>query len=150
MFTVDYLLQVLPELEQFEDPEKIPSQVLSGEGYDGIIAILENLRTAQFPCIIVEDRSIGNILIDSGTLDSFTIAMWVMIQKTDLSVTEQYKSAFSLGLEILKLLIRDKNLKSELSGFDYSGIQYNKRMGPDCYGYEFVLTFREDIDLSDD
>lgn len=149
MLTVDYLSRVLPEIKEFSDRSKIQEQILSGEGFDGIIAILENLRTSQFPCVIVEDKSIGSIDIDAGPVDSYTISMWVMLQGTEIS--KLYKDAFSLGTKILKKLVRDAEIEPKLHGIDSSHITYMKRSGAmDCYGYEFLVTFKDNIDMSDE
>lgn len=146
MITSDYLISILPELEEFKNGE-IASHVHTGEGYDGVIALLENIRTTTFPCVIIEDRSTGNISIDSGPLDTFSLPLWVMVQESDKSVSDQYKLAFELLKKILKILIRDADA-GILSGFDYGRMPYNKRSGVDSYGYEMLITFRTDIDLS--
>lgn len=149
MLTVDYLSRVLPEIREFSDSSKLPGQILSGEGFDGIIAILENLRTSQFPCVILEDKSIGSIDIDAGPVDSYSISLWVMLQGTEIS--KLYNDAFSLGTKILKKLVRDADTEPELQGLDSSHITYMKRSGAmDCYGYEFLITFKDNIDLSDE
>lgn len=116
MITSDYLISILPELEEFKNGE-IASHVHTGEGYDGVIALLENIRTTTFPCVIIEDRSTGNISIDSGPLDTFSLPLWVMVQESDKSVSDQYKLAFELLKKILKILIRDADA-GILSGFD--------------------------------
>lgn len=146
MINLDFLKRVLPELEEFRDD--IDSRVFEGEGYDGVIAILDNIRGISLPAVILEDRSIGNIRIDSGPVDSFSLPVWVMVAKDrdNNSVSAAYASAFELGKKILKLFIRDAN--SALQGLDFSNIQYSKREATDCYGYEFLITFRCDIDLS--
>lgn len=146
MINLEYLKRVLPELEELRD--EIDSHVFEGEGYDGVIAILDNIRGISLPAVILEDRSMGNIRIDSGPVDSYSLPVWVMVAKDrdNNSVSGAYASAFELGKKILKLFIRDAN--SELQGLDFSNIQYSKREATDCYGYEFLLTFRCDIDFS--
>jgi len=146
MVTSDYLISILPEMEEFRSPDPA-SHVQIAEGYDGVIALLDNIRTSSFPCLIIEDRSIGNIVIDPGSLDTYSIPLWVMVQSTGESVTEQYKKAFELLKKLLKILIRDAD-NGTLEGLDYSRIPYNKRSAVDSYGYEILLTFNVDIDLS--
>lgn len=147
MLSFDYLMKTLPVLEEFSDNSKIERQILSAEGYDGVMAILDNIRTVEFPCVILEDRSLGHITFDSGFLDSSSCSIWVMVQDDCVTGSSLlYKKAFSLGISILKLFVRDST--SELSDIDYSTITYSKRERTDCYGYEFVITFREDIDMS--
>ncbi|MHC1781018.1 MAG: hypothetical protein AB9922_12365 [Bacteroidales bacterium] len=146
MVTSDYLISILPEMEEFrsQDPS---AHVQIAEGYDGVIALLDNIRTASFPCLIIEDRSIGNIVIDPGSLDTYSIPVWVMVQNTGESVTEQYKKAFELVKKLLKILVRDAD-NGTLEGLEYSRIPYNKRSAVDSYGYEILLTFNVDINLS--
>lgn len=155
MITTTYLKKVLPELKEFEDADKFVNQFKEGDGYDEIVAILGNIRSIEFPCIVLEDRSsgtIGNLL--AGPLDRTSIALWIMDQG-DRDETEGgstiFKRTFSLALDIIKLFIRDKNVEPELAGWDIDHLAYNKRMGgPKCFGYELVLTFEENIDLSTD
>lgn len=144
MITSDYLKQVLPEITEFKDCE-IDSHVLLAQGYDGVIAILDNIRTTGFPCVIIEDRSMGNIDIDSGPLDSYSIPLWVMVQDATKEPSELFTLAYELVKKLLKILIRDADY---LNGFDYSRISYFKRFATDSAGYEILLQFREDIDLS--
>lgn len=146
MVTSDYLISILPEMEEFRSQDPA-THVQIAEGFDGVIALLENIRTANFPCLIIEDRSIGNIEIDPGSLDTYSIPLWVMVQNAGIGATEQYKQAFDLVKKLLKILIRDAD-NGTLEGFDYSRIPYNKRSAVDSYGYEILLTFRVNIDLS--
>lgn len=146
MVTSDYLISILPEMEEFRSQDPA-THVQIAEGYDGVIALLENIRTANFPCLIIEDRSMGNIAIDAGPLDTYSIPIWVMVQNSEMGVSEQYNKAFDLIKKLLKILIRDAD-NGTLEGFDYTRIPYNKRSAVDSYGYEILLTFRVDIDLS--
>jgi hypothetical protein len=133
-------------MDEFKDGE-IASHVYTAEGYDGVIALLENIRTTTFPCLVIEDRSMGNISIDAGPLDTYSIPLWVMVSDQTKGATELYSHAFDLVKKILKILIRDSD-KNIIPGLDYTRIPYNKRSGVDAYGYEILLTFRLDIDLS--
>lgn len=146
MITTDYLISILPEMEEFQSPDPT-THVQMAEGYDGVIALLENIRSANFPCLIIEDRSVGNIAIDAGPLDTYSIPIWVMVQNSEMGVSEQYNKAFELIKKLLKIMIRDA-LSGALQGLDYSRIAYAKRSAVDSYGYEILLTFRVDIDLS--
>ncbi|MDP3387722.1 MAG: hypothetical protein Q8S24_10835 [Eubacteriales bacterium] len=146
MITSNYLKSILPELEEFNNIE-IDFHIQTAEGYDGVIALLENIRTTNFPCLVIEDRSMGNIAVDAGPLDTYSIPLWVMVQDPEKSPTEQFKKAFELVKKILKILIRDAD-NDIIKGLDYSRIPYNKRTAIDSFGYEILLTFRMDIDLS--
>ena len=148
MITRDYLLTILPEIEEFSSDD-IQYQVLEADGYDGVVALLSNVRDVCFPAVVIEDRTIGNISIDSGPVDSYSIPLWVMVSNdTTKTRTELFQSAFNMTLKILKLFMRDINSAADLSGWDFARIGYSKRSGPDCYGYEVLMTFRDNIDLS--
>ena len=98
---------------------------------------------------MIEDRTIGNISIDSGPVDSYSIPLWVMVSNhSSKSKTEIFKIAYALTLKVLKLLMRDVDSVTDLSGWDYQRISYSKRSGPDCSGYEILMTYRDNIDLS--
>jgi hypothetical protein len=139
-------MSILPEMDEFTSSD-LGDHIQNAEGYDGVIALLENIRTANFPCLIIEDRSMGNISIDPGSLDTYSIPLWVMVQNSEIGATEQYKQAFELVKKLLKIIIRDTD-SGILEGLDYSRIPYNKRSAVDSYGYEILLTFRVDIGLS--
>lgn len=146
MITSNYLLQVLPELEEFNVPN-LESHIHLTEGFDGVIALLENIRTGGFPCVIIEDKTIGNISIDDGPLDTYCIPLWIMLQDVNMTPSELFPAAFELLKKIIKLLIRD-NETELLEGLDCSRLSYNKRFAADAYGYEVLLTFRKNIDLA--
>lgn len=146
MITSDYLKRVLPELDEFKNKD-MSEHVLDGNGYDGIMAILENLRSSTFPTVIVEDRSSGSITIDAGPVDVYSLPVWVMVAGENGDEYPAFESAFALVKKILKLFVRDQDT-ADLDGIDLSRIGYYKRFAPGCYGYEILLTFRVDIDLS--
>ena len=153
MLTTKYLQQVLVELEEFSHLSNIENHIKSGDGYDAVTAILENIRSTDFPCVVIEDRSSGNFTIEAGPVDTFTIALWVMLQQTreeEDDNSELFRQAFELVKRIIKILIRDQVARPSDMGFlDISRIPYNKRFGgAKCLGYELLLTFREEIDLS--
>ena len=149
MITVEFLKRYLLQLEEFSDAEKIKNQVLEGDGYDGIVAMLEEMRTVETPCVILEDRSFGVIdNLASGPLDTFSLPLWVMLSGTHDQATELFNKAFILAKKILSLFIRDYDEISELEGFDLERVSYNKRMGGNgYYGYELLCTFRVNINL---
>ena len=144
MITSDYILSILPEMEQFKSLD-IESHVHMANGYDGVIALLDNIRTASYPAIIIEDRSSGNIVIDAGPLDTYSISLWLMLQDVQKEQSTLFVEAFDLVKKLTRILIRDADT---LDGLDYSRIPYFKRMTADACGYELILTFRQNIDLS--
>ena len=153
MITVNYLKELLLELEEFSDPTAIDNQIKAGDGFDEITAILESIRSIVFPCVVIEDRSSGNFSIENGPVDTYTIALWVMLQQTrgeENDNSEIFRNAFALMKKIVVLLIREQERGTpSVASLDISRMPYNKRLGgPNCLGYELLLTFRENIELS--
>lgn len=149
MISRNYLLTILPELVEFSSEDEIEYQVLEADGYDGVVALLGNVRSIYFPVVVIEDRTIGNISTDSGPVDSYSIPLWVMVSNdSSKTKTEIFKTAFTLVLKILKLFMRDVDSVADLTGWDFQRISYSKRSGPDCSGYEILMTYRDNIDLS--
>lgn len=146
MITKEYILSIIPELVEFESSE-IETHVQTAQGYDAVIALFENIRTVNFPAVIIENRTSGNILYDCGPLDNYSIPVWIMLQDNEKEPAEIYDDAFELMKKIIKILIRDTSL-GLLPGLDYTHMSYNMRSATDAYGYELLLTFRTDIDLS--
>ena len=58
-----------------------------------------------------------------------------------------YARMFALAKRFVRLLVRDS--REHFPGMDIASIPYNRRQGgPGCYGYELVISFFDDIDLS--
>lgn len=148
MLTRETLLTVLNGIEAITDPV---AQVIEGYGYDGIMDILANIRTIKYPVIILEGKSTGQFTILPGAMDTFTQSIWVM---DNLSRSESEKQvfddAFKLGRKIIsKLLDACDNETSAINGWEPQYISYSKRSGgPNARGWEFVLTFKENTDLT--
>lgn len=77
MLTNTYLQSALFPLKEFTSKD---TQILQGNGYDGVIAILENLRSVEFPCVILEAGGSGSCQLIEGPVDTFTQSLWVMGQ----------------------------------------------------------------------
>jgi len=153
MITVNYLKELLTELEEFSDPSAVDNQIKSGDGFDEITAILESIRSIVFPCVVIEDKSSGNFTIEDGPVDTYTITLWIMLQQTreeENDNSEIFRTAFALMKKIVVLLIREQEKGTHsVASLDISRMPYNKRLGgPNCLGYELLLTFRENIELS--
>ena len=58
MLTSNYLLSSFSSLKGFDSPA---DQILQGNGYDGIIDILENMRGVVYPCVILETASLCSV-----------------------------------------------------------------------------------------
>lgn len=126
------------------------SQIWEAQGLDAILELLANLRTVTFPCAILEGRSSGSIQLVEGPVDFFTQSVWIMGQfARDESESELYDATFAMGKLFLSKL-RDMAVEGEaaLAEWDWSRIQYMKRYGgQNARGWEFVLTFTENISL---
>lgn len=152
MITVEYLKELLLQVEGFNDPD---NQVKCGDGFDEISAILENIRSIEFPCVVIEDRSSGSFINEDGPVDNYTIALWVMVQQTreeQASNSQLYLQAYTMMKKIAGLLITEQQKGvAQMASLDTRRMPYNKRQGgPNCLGYELLLTFHENIQLSDE
>lgn len=146
MLTDDYIKSIVAELIN-KDVQDVLPHIHYAEGYDGVITVLDNIRTISYPCFIIEDRSFGQVLIDSGPIDLYSLPIWIMVQKVDSSKRDLYSDAFDLLMNTLKLLLRDAQL-GIISGLNSSRFSYNKRSAADACGYELLLNFNVNIDLS--
>ncbi len=145
MLSVDYLRKALGALPEFTDTA---AQVHASDGYDGVISILANIRGTAFPCVVLEDRSSGELGCRPGGFDSYSLVLWVMDSKgRDEQESTVYARMFALAKSIVRLLVRDS--REHFPGMDIASIPYNRRQGgPGCCGYELVISFFDDIDLS--
>ena len=150
MLSLNYIKETISVLDQFADSDKIGQQVISADGYDEVIAILENYSNMSFPCVIFEDPSLGVISINDGPLETSTCTIWVMtVRDREDNNALYFTEMKALAMEILKLLVKGYNDgDSEMKGWDAGRVGWAKRLGgPNCLGYEFTLTFNEDINL---
>lgn len=145
MLDTDYLRKALAALPEFRDTSL---QVHASDGYDGVVSILANIRGTAFPCTVLEDRSSGELGCRPGGVDTYSLVLWVMDMKgRDEQESAVYARTFSLAKRIVRLLVHDS--REHFPGLDITSVPYNRRQGgPGCYGYELVLTFFDDIDLS--
>lgn len=146
MLTKEYLSRTLRKL--LANPEK---QLLEAQGLDAILEMLYNLRSVEFPVVILEGRSNGTIQLVEGPLDTFTQSIWVMGQfARGEDEADVYDEMYALGLQLLALLMKDAREEHtrELEAWDWSRTSYMKRYGgQNTRGWEFVLTFKEDFGL---
>ena len=152
MLTNNYLLSSLSSLREFTSPGQ---QILQGNGYDGVIDILQNMRSVVYPCVILEAGGSGTVADVEGPVDTFTQSLWVMGQ---LGRGEDEAALFAsmktLAMKIVAKLMMDITTGApEVEGLDYQRFSYMQRYGgPNARGYELVLTFRQNFSLvlSDD
>lgn len=151
MLTLAYLQDILTnEVPGLTDTSK---QVLeSAAGYDGIIELIE---TKEEPvAVVLEHNEMGNISIRPGGLQLSSQSLWVM----EMVAADEDRRAIQLqcwerAKRIISVLIhrwevdaaKDKAIKQ----WDWHDIPYGIRnAGPNYTGYELVLHFTEDIDIS--
>lgn len=150
MLSLNYIKETISVLDQFADSDNIDQQVISADGYDEVIAILENYSNMSFPCVIFEDPSLGVISINDGPLETSTCTIWVItVRDREDNNALYFTEMKALAMEILKLLVKGYSAgDSEMKDWDAGRVSWAKRLGgPNCLGYEFTMTFNEDINL---
>lgn len=144
-FLIDALVGQVPEIQNEE-------QVVEGDGMDAILDLLMNMRTVQFPAVVLESRSSGSIQLVEGPVDTYTESLWVMEQLgRSESEAEIYQEARMLALSVLRRLLDEyKKGEPQLMGWDSGRILYMKRAGgQNARGWEVVLTFHDNFSLLD-
>lgn len=147
MLTNRYLLSSLSSLREFISPD---TQILQGNGYDGVIDILQNLRSVTFPAVILEAGGSGSCQVIEGPVDTFTQSLWVMGQ---LGRSEDEALLFSqmkaLARKVTAIILQDAAAGvQEVAGLDWSRYTYMQRYGgPNARGYELIFTFKENFSL---
>lgn len=148
MLTVEKIKTLVGDLPQFTD---IDNQIFTASGYDAVIAILERMRDIEFPCLVLEDKSSGELGCIPGGLDTYSISLWVMGRvERDEDRSSIIDAMFTLSKNIVKKMA--VNIEDpDIVGLDIKHIPYNRRQGGmDCVGFELMLNFTEDISLEDD
>ena len=150
----ELLQQLLPELIEFANPDHFPEQLFSVNGFDEATAVAEKLRGIRFPAVLIEETGNGYIGYAAGFCDHRTVSIWVLQRAAGLSADERkqaYAWTFGLGIEILRRLVRGNAGYDGAGQFiDYTRTAYIPR-GPiaqNVFGYEFILTVSEEIDLN--
>ena len=148
MLTSNYLLSSFSSLKGFDSPA---DQILQGNGYDGIIDILENMRGVVYPCVILETGSSGSFQVIEGPVDTYTQSLWVMgALGRGEDEAKLFKDMKDLAMKLFAKLLQDKaeGGHPEVEELDYQRFTYMPRYGgPNARGYELVLTFRENKSL---
>lgn len=147
MLTKEFLIDALVgQVSEIQNEE----QVVEGDGMDAILDLLMNMRTVQFPAVVLESRSSGSIQLVEGPVDTYTESLWVMEQLgRSESEAEIYQEARMLALSVLQRLLDEyKKGEPQLMGWDFGRILYMKRAGgQNARGWEIVLTFQDNISL---
>ena len=149
MLTSNYLLSSLSSLKDFVSPN---SQILQGNGYDGVIDILQNMRGVVYPCVILEAGGSGSMQVIEGPVDTYTQSIWVMgvLGRGEANEDALFKDMKALAMKVFAKLLMDKREGGhpEVEELDHQRFTYMQRWGgPNARGYELVLTFRENLSL---
>lgn len=146
MLSIEYLKPTLSPLKEFVS---LDSQILQGNGYDGVIDILQNMRSITFPCVILETGSSGSVQNVEGPVDTYTQSLWVMGQLgRGEDEAALYSAMKKLAMKIVARFLLDLTEAPELEGFDYQRFTYMQRWGGNnARGWELMLTFRQNFSL---
>lgn len=146
MLSIEYLKPTLSPLKEFVS---LDSQILQGNGYDGVIDILQNMRSITFPCVILETGSSGSVQNVEGPVDTYTQSLWVMGQLgRGEDEAALYSAMKKLAMKIVARFLLDVTEAPELEGFDYQRFTYMQRWGGNnARGWELMLTFRQNFSL---
>lgn len=151
MLSIEYLKPTLFPLKEFVS---LDTQILQGNGYDGVIDILQNMRSITFPCVILETGSSGTVQNVEGPVDTYTQSLWVMGQLGRCEDEAALYSAMKkLAMKIVSRLLLDIGTAPELEGFDFQRFTYMQRWGGNnARGWELMFTFRKNfaLQLTDD
>lgn len=153
MLTKEYISELIRQIPGFETTEMdIDRKVLAVSGYDAAMTLLEGGRSVDYPALILEEKNSGILVVEYGGIDSFTQSFWVMVQIDERGGFDKYKAsvrAFSLLKEVLRLLLRDKQAGvPESYSLETSSLPYFVRNTALAAGYELMLTFNENINLT--
>lgn len=147
MLSADYLRRTLSELREFGHPE---TQILQGSGFDGVIELLDSLRSVEFPCVVIEAGGSGNVQLIEGPVDTYTQSVWVMGR---LGRSEEeaalYAEMKELARKITAKLLQDAAARvPEAAAIDWTRFAYMQRYGgQNARGYELVFTLKENFSL---
>lgn len=148
MLTSDYIKEVLGRLQAFQNPE---TQILEGNGYDGVLDIIKNSRSIEYPCVILESGGSGTLQVIEGPVDTYSQSLWVMDRLgREESEALIYAKMKNLTRLVAAILLNDglTNERPESSGITWQQVSYMQRYGgPDVRGYEIIFTFKENISL---
>lgn len=147
MLSTDYLRRTLTELKEFRDGE---TQILQGNGFDGIIALLDELRSVEFPCVVLEAGGSGTVQVIEGPVDTFTQSVWVMGQLgRGEDESELYSAMKTLSRKVAAKILNDYAAGvPEAAGILWQRYSYMQRWGgQNARGYELMFTFAEDFPL---
>lgn len=148
MLTGKYIRPLLGKLKAFQNPD---TQILEGNGYDGVLDILKSSRSIEYPCAILESGDSGSLQVIEGPVDTYTQSLWIMDRLgREEDEAAIYAKAKKLTRLVIALILQEGLAKGvpEAAGITWQNVSYMKRYGgPDARGYEIIFTFKENISL---
>ncbi len=144
MLNLQYLKTILADgLSDVTDDDIIESAA----GYDGIVALIQTkgMQTA----VVLEHNEVGEYSFRPGGFQRASQSIWVMrmvgADDDRRVVQDQMKD---LMQRILGVFVHHEH-DSQLSNWEWGSVPYGIRnAGPNYTGYEFTMSFNEDLDLS--
>lgn len=148
MLSLSYLRQLMQgEITDIDDVEK---QVIeSAAGYDGIVSLVQTKGIT--PIIVLEHNSVGELSVRPGGFERASQSIWIMkmVGRDDDRAAVQAWCKGSMK-RFVSVLVKHK-YEPQLESWQPESIPYSIRnAGPNFTGYEFTLSFDEDVDLSYD
>lgn len=156
MLTLEYLKSILfkeetetvvPMVRGLDKPDWV---LESATGYDGIIELIQNKDVPV--CVVLEHNELGNFSMHQGGFEQASQSIWVMeMVAADEDRRKVQVECRRRMTRILSILGKhfDNDDQPLVDKWDLHDIPYGIRnAGPNYTGYEFVLHFAEDIDLS--
>lgn len=136
-----------PEVEGLNEPDWV---LESAAGYDGIIELIQNKGLPV--TVVLEHNEMGNFSFHQGGFEQASQSIWVMemvaADEDRRQIQVQCKRRMERILSILGKHFDDDD-KPLVDKWDLHDIPFGIRnAGSNYTGYEFVLHFNEDIDLS--
>ena len=150
MLSKEYIERVV------EDALMLPpgERVFMTQGYDESVAVIQNVRHIDWPAIIAEDRSGGTLTLLEGGHDSHTQSLWIMNQPGN---GEEPSDAYRRSFEQMKKIVATMAIRAfaphdeaKIYGLQADQFPYYRRRAATAYGYEVLLYFEEEVDLTDD
>lgn len=145
MLTLPYLKQILNgELTNVD----VEQQVIEAPGgYDGIVSLVQTKGLQK--SVVLEHNAMGELSIRPGGFQVAAQSIWIMkMVPSDGNRQTVLAECFEDMRRIIGCMVKHK-CETPLKAWQPESMPYSVRnAGPNYTGYEFSLTFDEDIDLA--
>ena len=144
-----YFSEMLSRCDRFKSNKRF----FTVNGYDAGATLLSSLREGDSPVVMLEDTCDGVLACNDGFLDTIVPGVWIM-ERVKAADAKARKAALSAckaaGFDMIRRIIADRRKNPVAEAFDYSRTSYFPRgpSGNHYWGYEFVLTFKFDTDMT--